>query len=175
MYKRYKTTRRQRQKALAYYYANKKERLRYAESYRRAKGVLPHRPAMTNEEKLARVVICRGCGQRVVTPSLLKAYSQWCLRCKRKKHPQRPETRRRSVTAWRKRQIAMVRKEKLRRGCEQCGIKPRSAHQLDWHHRDPKMKLFRVGNGAGRFGWTKVRAEMAKCDVLCKACHKKQH
>jgi hypothetical protein len=47
---------------------------------------------------------------------------------------------------------------------------------LDFHHRNPKTKLFKVG-GAAPSGMPreKVMAEIAKCVVLCANCHRKEH
>jgi hypothetical protein len=47
---------------------------------------------------------------------------------------------------------------------------------LDFHHRDPTQKDFRI-SALGCMGWSKERvlAEIAKCDVLCANCHRKLH
>jgi hypothetical protein len=47
---------------------------------------------------------------------------------------------------------------------------------LDFHHTDPTEKDMSVAQ-AVRNGWSKKRilAEIAKCEVLCKNCHAKEH
>lgn len=48
---------------------------------------------------------------------------------------------------------------------------------LDFHHRDPTQKLFRVSQ-AKHFSEKRrneVLEEMAKCDLLCSNCHRKLH
>ena len=41
---------------------------------------------------------------------------------------------------------------------------------MDFHHRDPREKLFPIGSNTR--GVPKLRAEIAKCDVLCANCHR---
>lgn len=57
---------------------------------------------------------------------------------------------------------------KLRGGCQfpECDW----AGKLEWHHRDPSHKKFNVGESGVR-SMTAVRAEMAKCDLLCPNHH----
>lgn len=45
---------------------------------------------------------------------------------------------------------------------------------LDFHHRDPNIKLTNVANmwNAG-FSIPNIIKEIAKCDVLCSNCHRK--
>lgn len=70
-----------------------------------------------------------------------------------------------------KRFIDQVKSE---RGCERCGEKHPAC--LDFHHRDPSEKQFSL-NTAKRRGYTlaMVREEIAKCEVLCANCHRKEH
>lgn len=47
---------------------------------------------------------------------------------------------------------------------------------LDFHHRDPATKEFDVSIATNRgFGRPRIKAEIAKCDVLCSNCHRKLH
>lgn len=61
-------------------------------------------------------------------------------------------------------------------GCKLCGY---AAHgsALDFHHRDPKLKICLVNAFNYRNG--KGKAEIEKCDLLCANCHRvettKQH
>ena len=85
----------------------------------------------------------------------------------------------------RKAEMARVakRKEELRGwldtyktslACELCGENHPAC--LDFHHRDPKLKDFSVGN-VKEHGWSKKRLlhEIQKCMVVCANCHRKLH
>jgi C4-type Zn-finger protein len=53
--------------------------------------------------------------------------------------------------------------------CSRCGYhKNRGA--LQFHHRDPSKKEFTVSNSKN-LGIEKLRAEAAKCDLICGNCH----
>ena len=45
---------------------------------------------------------------------------------------------------------------------------------LHWHHLDPETKLFPIARAAG-YGKARREAEIAKCTVLCNACHDREH
>jgi hypothetical protein len=73
-----------------------------------------------------------------------------------------------------KRRIAnttMIQEAKLV-GCLRCSENDPAA--LDLHHRDPTTKLFNLGATRDQSA-AAVRAEIAKCDVLCANCHRKMH
>lgn len=57
--------------------------------------------------------------------------------------------------------------------CIRCG--ERDFYCLEFHHRDPKTKLFTVGQHFNHMAWGRVLEEIAKCDVLCANCHRKLH
>ncbi len=49
---------------------------------------------------------------------------------------------------------------------------------LDFHHRDPKTKLFSIANAArSKGGWSRdqILEEINKCEVICSNCHRKLH
>ncbi len=47
---------------------------------------------------------------------------------------------------------------------------------LDFHHKDPSEKELEVSNmTSGRASKEKILAEIAKCEVLCANCHRKEH
>lgn len=67
--------------------------------------------------------------------------------------------------------VALLRDHR-RVPCADCGgtFKP---HQMDFDHRDPSTKEFRLTAGRAMLMSTaRVRAEMAKCDVVCANCHR---
>jgi len=61
---------------------------------------------------------------------------------------------------------------RLERGCRTCGYNQHPA-ALDFAHRDRTAKSFNVLRAATA-GWplTRIREEVAKCDVLCAICHR---
>lgn len=71
--------------------------------------------------------------------------------------------------------IAEIKKS----GCVRCG----EAHPgcLDFHHVDPSTKYKSGRDGcvaelASRgVSWKMVAAEIAKCELICSNCHRKQH
>jgi hypothetical protein len=48
---------------------------------------------------------------------------------------------------------------------------------LDFHHRNPKEKRFNISVAVAHrdIPDDEIRAEIAKCDVLCRNCHAKLH
>ena len=54
--------------------------------------------------------------------------------------------------------------------CVRCGYSGNTS-KLDFHHRDPSTKSFQVGVLAREVSRKRLQEEIAKCDVLCKACH----
>lgn len=47
---------------------------------------------------------------------------------------------------------------------------------LDFHHRDPEVKIAEVAIMARRgFSVLNILVEIEKCDVLCANCHRKEH
>src|SRR5271166_4564079 len=83
------------------------------------------------------------------------------------KEKARIRQRRRNLADW-------VRELKKALKCNRC---PESFWAcLDFHHTDPAEKDLSVAQ-AVRHSWSKERilAEIAKCEVLCKNCHAKEH
>lgn len=46
---------------------------------------------------------------------------------------------------------------------------------LEFHHIDPKTKIFSLYSGNLGRPWTQVLAEIEKCALLCSNCHKEVH
>lgn len=57
--------------------------------------------------------------------------------------------------------------------CERCGEDHPAC--IDLHHRDPRDKDFSLSDMAEKYGWARMLAEIAKCEVLCANCHRKEH
>lgn len=54
--------------------------------------------------------------------------------------------------------------------CVQCGYSE-CIEALEFHHRDPTTKRFKLGSGDTP-SWHILVAEVAKCDLLCANCHR---
>lgn len=57
--------------------------------------------------------------------------------------------------------------------CKLCG--ETDLDLLTFHHRDPEQKRWSVGNFEAYESLDDFYAEMTKCDVLCKTCHRAEH
>ncbi|OHD20992.1 MAG: hypothetical protein A2Y38_09480 [Spirochaetes bacterium GWB1_59_5] len=57
--------------------------------------------------------------------------------------------------------------------CELCGYH-RSLQGFDFHHQDPSEKDFAL-SAVTSISWSRVKAEIAKCQLLCATCHREQH
>lgn len=59
--------------------------------------------------------------------------------------------------------------------CEDC--KQSFDHAVyDFHHIEPKLKLFKLsGADLANRSWTSVTEEAAKCVMLCANCHRMRH
>ena len=81
-----------------------------------------------------------------------------CKTCAEQNRRKRMRTRR-----------AMIQKIKMEAGCAECGYKEHPA-ALHFHHTDPEEKEFSISSGL-ILKWSKVEAELEKCEVLCANCH----
>ncbi len=56
-----------------------------------------------------------------------------------------------------------------------CGYRKNLA-ALTWHHREPEQKAFELdARSFSNRRMTTLRAEIAKCDLLCANCHAEAH
>ena len=76
------------------------------------------------------------------------------------------------ATERKKTALNRVLAEKAARGCLRCG--ERDPRCLDFHHRDHTSKVAEVSRLIGHKPAT-LDAEIAKCDVICANCHRKEH
>ena len=72
------------------------------------------------------------------------------------------------------------RKKNMRRArsllddkCSICGYSKCIA-ALEFHHKDPSTKLFRLGMGSG-YSWKRIKEEAQKCILVCSNCHREIH
>ena len=94
-----------------------------------------------------------------------EAKRQWYLRNKKL-------TIERSM-AYKRREQEWFKSVKSQAVCASCGHDV--YEDLDYHHIDPNTKIACVSDMLGTYGRPKVIAEMAKCEVLCKKCHRNHH
>jgi len=82
------------------------------------------------------------------------------------------EKRKEYISKWMMERRAWIDELKLERGCEAegCGYK-RCAAALHFHHRDPKEKSFTIARISRSANIDRLKAEIAKCIVLCGNCH----
>jgi hypothetical protein len=92
-------------------------------------------------------------------------YAQW--------HRDNYERLKVSRDARRRRNAALILAAK-RGGCSRCPENdPRC---LDFHHREPALKAFVLGSKEAKDCTVeRLQAEIAKCDLLCANCHRKEH
>lgn len=56
--------------------------------------------------------------------------------------------------------------------CGGCGSP--DVDEFDFHHIDPATKAFNIGTHL-HLGWDRLVAEIDKCELRCKACHRDEH
>lgn len=56
-------------------------------------------------------------------------------------------------------------------GCNSCGHR---ASNLLWHHVIPATKRRAIAQ-MYHYSWPSILAELVKCEVLCRSCHKRVH
>ena len=85
--------------------------------------------------------------------------------------PLKYEQRKAYVYKRRKDVIKFLREYKSDKSCKICGWNQHT-QILNFHHRDPSQKKFRMTEGhIGNYSRKVVLEEMAKCDLLCPNCH----
>ena len=63
-----------------------------------------------------------------------------------------------------------VNQYKLERGCAHCGYNTHPV-ALELNHIDPTTKEFSIGKQLISISMSKLKEELAKCEVLCANCH----
>lgn len=46
---------------------------------------------------------------------------------------------------------------------------------LEFHHRNPTEKDFLLSVGVAKYALKRLKAEVAKCEIICSNCHRKHH
>lgn len=58
--------------------------------------------------------------------------------------------------------------------CRKCGYN-KYPQVLEFHHRVPALRRFRVAASAWGRRWASIQNESCKCDLLCPNCHAEEH
>lgn len=58
--------------------------------------------------------------------------------------------------------------------CNRCGYN-KYVGALDFHHLDPSIKEFNIGESGYTRSWERVRVELDKCELVCANCHREIH
>lgn len=58
--------------------------------------------------------------------------------------------------------------------CQECGY-DRVKAVLCFHHRDGAEKDYGLANMFSTSSWSRIQAELDKCDLLCANCHLEKH
>jgi hypothetical protein len=74
----------------------------------------------------------------------------------------------------RRRKVKAMAVALLGGACQKYGYN-KTLWALDFHHRDPTKKSFGLSVRGLCVSWARVKAEVAKCDLLCHNCHAEVH
>jgi hypothetical protein len=100
-------------------------------------------------------------------PEKQRAYQQNWYKTHKDEHLQRGYHQRRLIRQW-------IFSTKRGKTCIKCGLG--DVELLDYHHRDPATKCFKISDAPNQTrNKEKIIAEIAKCDLLCSHCHRKLH
>ena len=73
---------------------------------------------------------------------------------------------------WQQHKLAIIRRYKLMKGCKDCGYREHY-YALEFDHSNPEEKVGNICHMIHRTqGWNRIKAEVAKCDVVCANCHR---
>ncbi len=88
----------------------------------------------------------------------------------KRKYSDRKEELKRAVVKRRRKikQLAIIYKGGR---CQICGYNKYQG-ALDLHHVDPRTKEFAISDGGHARSWSRVKAEIAKCILVCANCHR---
>ena len=113
--------------------------------------------------------ICEICNNEFESNSSTKIY---CYDCSGDSTRSINETRKHQKTILRR--CMKLQAIKLLGGkCSICGY-DRCVDALEFHHKNPKEKDFKLGSG-NTMSWKEYKSEAMKCVLVCSNCHKEIH
>lgn len=108
--------------------------------------------------------ICAICGKEFVIETGAQNNRKYCYDCS-------PQTNNPTFKA----NAMKIKVVELRGGkCEKCGY-DKCIDALEFHHLDPAIKEFELGNTGGLPSFEKYLEEASKCILLCANCHREEH
>lgn len=113
--------------------------------------------------------ICEICEKEFYTNSSTRIY---CYECSGDSTRTNYESRKHQKTILR-RSMKLQAIKLLGSKCSICGYN-RCVDALEFHHKDPKKKEFRLGAG-NTMSWKEYKRELSKCILVCSNCHKEIH
>lgn len=113
--------------------------------------------------------ICEICEKEFETDSYSRIY---CYECSGDSTRTDYETRKHQKTILR-RSMKLQAIKILGGKCSICGYN-KCVDALEFHHKDPKQKDFRLGAG-NTMSWKGYKRELSKCILVCSNCHKEIH
>lgn len=95
---------------------------------------------------------------------------------KQKTESQIQAKKERDLVAVKKRRLVLKEKavEYLGGSCSICGYN-KYIGALEFHHKDPNLKDFAIGNKGYSKSWERIKDELDKCICVCSNCHRELH
>ena len=115
------------------------------------------------------VKICEICSKKFDSNSGTRFY---CYDCGGDATRSKNETRKHIKTVLR-RSMKLQAIKLLGGKCSICGY-DRCVDALEFHHKNPKEKDFKLGSG-NTMSWKEYKSEAMKCVLVCSNCHKEIH
>ena len=91
----------------------------------------------------------------------------------KRKYKDRAEYLKKAVDKRRKKMRQMAIEHKGGK-CQLCGYS-KCAQALDFHHLDPSKKDFGISADGITRAWSRIKAELDKCVMICANCHREVH
>ena len=112
---------------------------------------------------------CKICEVEFDTDNYSRIY---CYKCSGDSTRNDNETRKHQKTILR-RSMKLQAIKLLGGRCSVCGY-DRCIDALEFHHKDPNKKDFKLGSG-NTMSWDEYKKEALKCKLVCSNCHKEIH
>jgi len=97
---------------------------------------------------------------------------KWCSKACKGKNQRDNRGGKEANKERRRRLVEFISSIKIESGCVDCGYRE-SAVALDFDHLPGSEKMFSIGSATARSAsQARLKAEMAKCEVVCANCHR---
>ncbi len=91
--------------------------------------------------------------------------------------PKRDYLSRKEYNAWMRERTTRIHIQRRLWALELLGgrcVSCRTREELEFDHVNPATKSFNIGQHLGKYSEKKLEEELAKCQLLCKDCHRKK-